>query len=707
MHHSSHVFKVGTRSSNLAIIQTRHAMECLQASAPGIAFEMVPVSSPGDRDRNTDLRDSPPDFFTRDLDQAILGNTLDCAVHSAKDLPDPMPDGLDWFWLPGHADSRDVLVLRTGMAVTSLPAQPVAGISSDRRSAYVQRRFPGARLQSIRGTIEDRLRQLDEGRYDILIMAAAALERLGLANRVTEWIPVTELPPPEGQGYLAVTYRKGDARLNRLRSLFTYAVRFVSAGVGTVMHCTLAGRQALEWADTCLYDTLMDPHLLTFLPESAQRIDVGKRCGDHRVPQETITRIMLDQVRRGRRVVRLKGGDAGLFGRLAEELESLDQHELPYAVLPGVSSLTAATTGTGLLLTRRGVSRGFCALTPRGAGGGVEPFDAAARAALPIVFFMALRMAGEISRTLQDEGSSPDTPAAVVLDAGSESERVIRTTLAGLAEAVGTASAEAAGLLIVGDVCRYGERRRAGALRGARVLLTCSEELLDRAAMAVTDAGGIPLRMPLLHMVPRSDAVDTLRDLSRFDWVVLTSPSAARCFLKAIDAAGADLRRVPRLMACGPGTAAVLQSARMTPDLVPETDFSSQGLLQAARGVLLPRQRVLRLRSSKAGPGMAEDLATFGVAVTDCVLYENEPVPYDACPACDIVFFASASAVEYFVAQGFEKSLKGTVVLAIGGPTARALENAGVKVDVRGEPATVAGAITSLARYTVAKEFET
>jgi len=702
----SRVIKVGTRNSKLALIQAQEAVDQLRTGVPLLECEIVPFSSPGDRDLAADLRDSPPDFFTRDLDDAVRDGALDCAVHSAKDVPDPAPAGLDWFWLPEAADPRAALLLRAGQTMAELPPQPVVGISSDRRAAYAQRRFPDARARPVRGTIEERLRQLDEGRYDVLIMAAAALERLGLRDRVTEWIATRELPPPDGQGRLAVTYRLEDPRLNRLRALFVKPVRLVSAGVGRVGHCTLAGRQALERADVCLHDTLMDPGVLDFLPDAARRVDVGKRCGAHPVPQAAITRMMLDEARRGRQVVRLKGGDAGLFGRLAEELDALDQAELPYEILPGVSSLTAGTTGVGLLLTRRGVSHGFCALTPRGAGGAMAPFDAAARAALPIVFFMAVRRAAPVAAGLQAEGQPPETPAAVVLDAGGAAERVIRTTLGGLAAAVADIPAEAAGLLIVGEICRPGRPRPAGALRGARVLLTCSAELLDRAALAVADAGGVPVRMPLLRLIPRPAAVEVLRGVNRFDWVVLTSPSAARCFLQGMEAAGGDLRQIPRLMVCGPGTAGVLRLARLIPDLAPESDFGGAGLRAAMGGVIQQGQRVLRLRSDKADSELTKALREIGAEVTDCVLYDNQPVSYDRCPECAAVFFASASAVECFLAQGFAESLRGAVVLAIGEPTARALECAGIKVDVLGRPATVAGAMASLARHFVTKEFE-
>lgn len=704
MTHSSRVFRVGTRPSKLAGIQAQDALTRLHAWWPAAAFELIRVSSPGDRDRQTDLRESPPDFFTRDLDEAVRRGDIDFAIHSAKDLPDPVADDLDWFWLPWRADPRDALVLRAGASANDLPPDAVIGVSSARRADYCRRRFPAARQRPIRGDIEARLRLLDDGEFDAIVLAGAALERLELLHRVTEWIPESQLTPPDGQGALAITYRIGDPRLNLLRSLFVRAVRFVGAGAGNVEHCTLGGRRALEEADVCLHDTLMDQRVLALLPPAAMRRDVGKRCGDHEAPQSEITRSIADEARRGRRVVRLKGGDPGVFGRLAEETDELDRLDLPYDVLPGVSSLVAATTGTGLLLTRRGVSRGFCVLTPRGAGGALEPLDAAARARLPIVCFMALKVADEVARGLLTEGLSPDTPAAVVCDAGGEQERVIRTTLAGLAAAAASAPAGAAGLLIVGDVCRYGRECRRGALRGLRVLLTCSEALMDRAAMAVTDFGGMPIRRPAIKLVARADAVETVRTVDRYDWVTLTSPSAVSCFVECARRAALDLRRVPRLMVCGAGTSDALRREGFTADAVTADSFGSDGMLETARRCLRRGDRVLRLRSEKAGTGLAEALQAFGATVTDCVLYDNQFIRYVSLPEFGAVFFASASAVESFMTQWSGDPLKRSVVLAIGQPTAAALRRAGRAPDVIGNPATVQGAIESLARHVVERE---
>ncbi|MFT5242063.1 MAG: hydroxymethylbilane synthase, partial [Kiritimatiellia bacterium] len=299
-----HKLVLGSRSSQLARIQAQSIAQHLERLLPSLKVELRFMESPGDRDQATDLRESPADFFTQDLDEAVRSGELDCAQHSAKDLPDPVPEDLDWFWLPWRADPRDVLVLKAGLRMADLPAAPRIGISSDRRDAYCQERFPGATFLPVRGTIEQRLAQLDDDRFDVLVIAAAALQRLNLESRITEWVSTDDLPVPEGQGVLALTFRAGDATGQALRSLFVKATRIVGAGVGRAGYCTVEGVAALHSADVCLYDALLDERLLDELPAKASRIFVGKRCGNASMKQTEISALMLDEVRRGKRVVR-------------------------------------------------------------------------------------------------------------------------------------------------------------------------------------------------------------------------------------------------------------------------------------------------------------------------------------------------------------------------------------------------------------------
>ena len=645
----------GARGSALSLAQTKWALDFLRARLPGTEYKIVAIETPGDRDLSTPIEKSAPDFFTRDLDDAVRSGRIDLAVHSAKDLPPRIADDLDWFWLPERADPRDCWVVRAGGGNKMRPSR--IGVSSARREEYARKIFPKARLLPIRGSIDSRVRQLLEGRYDAVLMALAGIARLyGGTPPGVELVPIPteELSPPEAQGWLAIVFRAGDERLLEMRSHFVKAVRFVSAGVGDAGLCTLQGRRDLEAADVVLCDDLLGHDLVKGL--SARIVPVGKRCGVHTMKQPEITRLICDEARKGRRVVRLKGGDAGLFGRLAEETDALAALRIPFAVRPGVSALVAATTGTGLLLTRRGESRGFIAYTPRSSG-----------AETPQVAFMAMRMAAEEARRLVREGWPKTTPCAFVFDAAGPREEVRRATLGTVLEILPAEDEDRPGLFIAGCAAAS-EWPRLGLLAGRRVLVTCSEAVQERACVAVEDLGGRPVRWPLIELRP---VCKFGAEAAEYDAIVLTSPSSARIFFANCTC---DLRRLGAFYTCGAGTDEVLRRHGVASDVMPSSDFSAAGLIAEIAKLDLSGKRVLRLRSAKAGGAVARALRKAGARVDDVVLYENlARASEEALPPFDDAFFASASAVEAFIGNYGVRALRGKGVLAMGGPTRSAL----------------------------------
>jgi uroporphyrinogen III methyltransferase/synthase len=692
------VFKAGTRGSRLARLQTTTVLERIQALVPGLGWNTVVLTTPGDRDRSLDLREAPADFFTRDLDDALRDGRIDLAVHSAKDLPDPVPADLDWGWLPWRCEARDALVLAPGRRVADLPGDARLGVSSDRRLAWVRSRFPAARAEVIRGDIEDRLHQVDTGRYHGTIMAGAALERLGLLDRVSEWIPLDELPTPPGQGSLALTFRAGDTRLMPLRALFTPAIRFVGAGVSDRRWITAAGREALTQAEVCLHDALIDVRLLELLPMGAEVIPVGKRCGHHDVDQDTICRLLVDHLRRGRRVVRLKAGDPGIFGRLAEEVAACAELRLPYEVIPGISSLQLATGTTGKLLTSRGVSRGFAVITPRRAGGERAPIDAQARADLPFAIFMGSHLASGLAAELVADGMAPDTPAAVVRAAGGVDQEVLTTTLAGLDHAAPPRD-ERPGLILVGGGA--GEIPIAcGALAGWNVLVTGSALVQDEAARLIRDHGGTPIAAPHIVMAPTPAARQELPGIVDYDWLVVTSPCAASILIDLARTAGLGLQRLPRILACGPGTARVLMAHGLHPDAVPADAFGSAGIVDTATTAIPRGSRILLPRSDRATSHLAEDLRRAGLEVNAPVWFTNRALRPDRLPAHHASVFTSPSGVDAYVAAWGRDAVAPTCV-AIGPPTAAALRRQGHAALIAAE-ATLSGCIISLAGHRVA-----
>ena len=343
-------------------------------------------------------------------------------------------------------------------------------------------------------------------------------------------------------------------------------------------------------------------------------------------------------------------------------------------------------------------------MTPRKEGGGVGSVALDERKTLPIVFFMATGVAGEVARQLIGEGQSPDTPAAVVFGAGSDQSRVITGTLATIERLIKEAGCGMAGLILVGNAVKY-RYLNSGALAGRRILLTASDALQDKAAALVSDFGGIPVCRPLIRLVTTPDALSHIRQLNRFDWIVLTSPSAVRCFGELLKRAGVDLRSVPKLVSCGGGTSQEMKSLGLSADIEPLSDFSANGLLYTVKQRILPGTRILRLRSDKAGEDVAQALRGMGAQVEDCLLYRNEPIQQTEQPEFDVVFFASASAVEVFDQQWGMKAVAGRFVVAIGKPTLAALNRRGVTAGLVPPEATVESSVDAMALHFVRLEF--
>lgn len=681
----------GTRDSRLAILQANNAVNELNLIFPCFEFRLQEFSSPGDRDKKSELTTSAPDFFTRDLDHSLLAGEIDCAIHSAKDLPEEIDPEIDWFWLPSPEDPRDVIIRREGTDLTKPGA--VFGNSSERRGAYIQHTYPNAEIRPIRGNIEERIAQLDAGEFDAILMASAALNRLDLQHRISEWIPTTDLAAPEGQGYLAMTFRKNDPRFIVLRNLFTKAVTFVSAGVGQAGLCTAAGIDALNHCDICLYDALMPQGLLDHLPPNSKAVYVGKRSGAHSHDQKEISALIADYARQGKKVVRLKGGDAGTFGRLAEEIDLLDSLQLAHRVLPGVSSLSVATTGTGLLMTRRGLSRGFKVITTARAKGSNEPLMPADES-LPTAIFMGIRSLNETLKFVDAE-----LPVSVIFEAGTLNEQIISGTASDIVSKISAMEGKP-GIILLGKTAapKY-LYKKSGALGGKKVWLTCSQALQPEACRLTADFGGQPVGLPLIKL---GASTDPMPNLTAYDWLVLSSPSAVHCLMERME----DLRSLPKILACGPGSARALKQYKMKCDLMPESDFSTEGILAAAEQNLPKDARILRMRSDAAGMTLTDKLGALFNTVDDVVICHNTPVQYETAPECDAIFIASPSACTSLLEQFGVDYMQSKELIAIGKKSEARLRDHGLTPEYVAINSTVRNALDEWAHHTILKKLE-
>jgi hydroxymethylbilane synthase len=215
----SHLLRIGTRGSPLALAQSRTVRARL-AAALGCdveAIEMRVIRTSGDRIQDRPLSEAGgKGLFTKEIEEALLANEIDLAVHSSKDMPTVLPDGLGLVACLEREDVRDVFISRRAKSFAELPAGAVVGTASLRRQALVKRLRPDLSVINFRGNVETRLRKLDAGEVDATLLARAGLNRLGLADAATATLPVEDFLPAIGQGAVGIETRRDDARTREM-----------------------------------------------------------------------------------------------------------------------------------------------------------------------------------------------------------------------------------------------------------------------------------------------------------------------------------------------------------------------------------------------------------------------------------------------------------------------------------------------------------
>ena len=456
---------------------------------------------------------------------------------------------------------------------------------------------------------------------------------------------------------------------------------------------TLRGARRLSECEAVVYDELIPPELLRLVPEGAERINMGKRAGAPSARQEDICARLIALAREGKRVVRLKGGDAFVFGRGGEELLALSSAGVACEVVPGVTSAIAAPELAGIPLTHRGASRGFTVITASSAGDGTLPedFDRFAAAPGTLCILMGLGKLGAIARRLMELGRSADTPCAV-LRAGPGGYRV-RGTLADIAARAKACAPPA--VIVVGETAAL-ELLGGPALplSGLRVGLTGTRRMNARLAAAISRAGGEPFTACELELspLPASDELGIDRDC-----IVFTSVYGVELYFSRLLASGRDARCLAgKTLACvGRSTARALAAHGLSADIVP-----GGGTTAALAGALLsalPAGAGIFLYRSAAADGSLAAALGAQFDVCDNRAYAARAGAYQAPRA----LIEGAAAFAFTSAHGAALALaalsplpEGAVLAALGGPTARALAGLpGLVVAERPEAEALADAI--------------
>lgn len=412
--------RVIARGSRLSRLQVEEVFK----NFPELAYEIKYLESYGDKNQQISLLngEAPADIFTRELDDAIRQGDADIAIHSAKDLPYPLPEDIEVIALFPAFDTTDSLVSRGHKKLAELPAGSIIGTSSPLRKKGLNELRPDLTIKGIRGCIEERVQQVKDGKYDAAIVATCALKRLGMEDEIAEVLP---FPTHPLQGFLAITAKKGSDLKQAFASKSILdkqgSVSLVGFGPGDPDLLTIKAAKAIDAADIIFYDDLIDDSYLT--DKKAEKIYVGKRAGYHHKEQADINRLLLDAAREGKNVVRLKGGDPMIFAHGSEEIEYLESNLIQVNVIPGITTASALAASQKISLTHRDFSSSVALVS----GHTPQPVTPDAET---LVYYMGAKQLQTIATQLIDkEGWAFNAPVLLTYNVSRPDEQTFETAL--------------------------------------------------------------------------------------------------------------------------------------------------------------------------------------------------------------------------------------------------------------------------------------
>ena len=486
-------------------------------------------------------------------------------------------------------------------------------------------------------------------------------------------------------------------------------VYLLGAGPGDPGLLTLRAKDILSRADVVVYDYLANKAFLDFARPDAEIYYVGKKGGDHTLPQDKINDLLVAMAASGKTVARLKGGDPFVFGRGGEEAEELVAAGCPFEVVPGVTSAVAAPAYAGIPITHRSFCSSVSFIT-----GHEDPtksesslnWKAFATSGSTLVFFMGVKNLPHITENLMAAGMPGDTPAALVRWGTTCRHKSLVATVATMPEEAAKHGFTPPSLLVVGgvvslrDTLSWYEKRP---LLGKGVVVTRSREQASDLVRLLAEQGACCYEFPAIAIEPLLDPApvhEAIGKLYNYDWVIFTSVNGVKCFFAELDTLRLDARAFAgiQVAAIGPATAEALAARGIRPDFLPERFVAEsvvEGLL--ARGV--SGAKVLIPRAREAREVLPEKLAAAGADVTVLPVYDTRPADQDPAEIVEAVksgeiryvTFTSSSTVTNFFARISPDLLKEHKVktACIGPITAKTLGEYGLTPDVVADSYTV------------------
>ncbi len=494
-------------------------------------------------------------------------------------------------------------------------------------------------------------------------------------------------------------------------------VYLVGAGPGQADLITVRGAEVLKKADCIIYDKLANPALLRFARAGAEIIHVPKRIGGASVTQEEINRLLIEKASGGRTVVRLKGGDPCIFGRVAEELAVLIEEGIGFEIVPGITAGIAVAAYAGIMLTDREYSSQVVFVTGREAEGKQDSnidWQLLAKFSGTIVFYMGVGNLSLIAKRLIDNGMTADTPTALIADVTFPTQRVVKAALDEISEKCKQQGIEPPAIIIIGTAADSGEELNwfmKKPLFGKNIVVTRDAVGNADFAAKIISRCGNPLQFATIKIKPLTETNEFLRTLTtitEYDWIIFTSGNGVTVFCEALQGLGKDARVFgsAKIAAIGNGTAAKLSEFGIKADFVPSVFTGKELGKQLIAYTNLRGKKVLLLRSQLASNELVELLDKGGAEVQDVAVYTAVEQKSECTwlieeirnGRIDWLTFASPSSVNGFFEQIRSDLVNsGDVkVVSIGPVTSERLKTLGVRIDVTATDHTLDGLLDAI-----------
>jgi uroporphyrinogen III methyltransferase / synthase len=509
-------------------------------------------------------------------------------------------------------------------------------------------------------------------------------------------------------------------------------VYLVGAGPGDIGLLTVKGLRCLKKAEVVVYDFHLNAQVLNYINHNAEFIYAGKRGGHHTLTQDEINAILVKKAKEGKNICRLKGGDPFIFGRGGEEAEALSREGIEFEVVPGVSSSVAAPAYAGIPLTHRLVSSSFAVIP------GYEDvtkkestidWSKISTGVGTLVFLMGVKNIDVITEKLIENGRSPETPVAVIRWGTRPDQKTIIGTLKNIVEQVKEKHIKPPAVMVVGDVVKLRESLKwyeKKPMFGYRILVT--REYMEGFEL-LEELGAEIIEFPTIEIVPPEtyDELDlSINKINTYNWIIFTSRNGVKYFFKRYFDKNKDIRDLKGINICAIGTrtAQEIQKYGMKVDLVPE-EFRAEGLIEAflkkqraeskEQKELLKGMKFLLPRAEKARDIFPEKVREMGGEIDVPVTYRTiKPESrgkrlrrFLKEGRISIATFTSAATfnnLRDIMGEDAEALLKGVTIAVIGPVTAKAVEKAGLQVDIMPKEATIGAMVEEIIRWTGEKE---